>query len=526
MRKLESVLGPFSLVTGALGLAALLVSGLLYILLPEIRDASRTLFGISLVLMVFFILGSFEDAKRTLMARQARYGTNTMIMVVAFIGITGAINFIAANNHKRFDLTASGQFTLSRQTTNVLKSLGQDVKVVGFYPADPQYQTMRQEAENRLKEYTFYTDKLSYEFVDPDEKPSVARQYEVRNYGTVVFESGERRKQIFGNGEQDFTGAILSVTGTEQLKVYFLGGHGEHDLAGNEGRSFSLANEGLLADNYAVRMVNLSTDPKIPEDAALLIIAGPEKELLDKEIGPLEDYLLNGGKMLFMANPNIPKSWRNVLAKWGVKIEDGYVVDQLSFAYPDIATPAAQRNQYSLEQITKELPTTFFPGAAGIGAEVPQDDADRISATPLIVSSPQSWLEKGSGEPSFTSGEDVIGPLILALSVEAKAPIGGRPRVTSSQSSGSAEPTRFVVFADSDFASNEFFYSLGNGDLFLNTVNWLTSREELISIRPVPTDYRRIVVTQRAWNWILYSSVLFLPTAVLMIGGVAWWRRR
>lgn len=523
MRRLESILGPFSLATGGLGLAALLTSGLLYILLPEIRDASRTLFGLGLVLLVFFVLGTFEDVKRTLMARQARYGTNTLVMIAAFIGIASAINFIAANNHKRFDLTASGQFTLSLQTLNVLNSLEQNVKVVGFFPADPQYQIPRQEAENLLKEYTFHTNKLSYEFIDPDEKPAIARQYEVRNYGAIVFESGERRKQIFGTGEQDFTGSILNVTGREQLKIYLLVGHGEHDISSTDGRGFSRAREGLAADNYEVRIVNLSTEPKVPDDAALLIIAGPEKELLDKEIAPLEAYLLNGGKMLFMANPNLPGSWKGILAKWGVKIEDGYVVDQLSFAYPDIATPAAQTNQYYFEQITKDLPTTFFPGAAGVGTEVPQDDADRISATPLIESSTQSWLEKGSGEPSFTSGQDLRGPLILALSVEATAPIGGRP---GGSQSGSSDPTRFVVFSDSDFASNEFFYSLGNSDLFLNTANWLTAQKDLISIRPRPTDYRRIVVTQRAWNWILYSSVLFLPTAVLMIGGVAWWRRR
>ncbi|MSQ15845.1 MAG: hypothetical protein EXR50_08290 [Dehalococcoidia bacterium] len=524
MHRLESVLGPFSLVTGGLGLAALVVSGLIYVLLPEIRDTASALFGLSLVLAVFFILGSFEDVKRALVARQARYGTNTLVMVVAFIGIAGAINFISANNHKRFDLTASGQFTLSRQTLSVLKSLDQEVKVVGFFPSDPQYQETRMQGENLLKEYTFHTDKLSYEFIDPDEKPAVARQYEARSYGAIVFDSGARRKQVVSSGEQEFTGAILNVTGKEQPRVYVLSGHGEHDVLNADARGLSLANDGLGADNYQVQSINLATEPKIPEDAAILIIAGPQKELLDQETGPIQDFLLSGGKMLIMVDPNLPPGWRNILAMWGVRIEDGYIVDQTSYAYPDIATPAAQRNQYYFEQITKDLSTTFFPGAAGIIPAVPPNDSDRVKIAPLMESSPQSWLEKGSGEPRFTGSEDIPGPLPLALLVEASAPIGGRPQGAAPLKPG--DTTRIVVFSDSDFASNEFFYSLGNSDLLLNTVNYLTSKEELISIRPKPTDFRRIIVTQRAWNWILYSSVLFLPAAVLMIGGVSWWRRR
>ncbi|MBM2826131.1 MAG: transp aux protein [Dehalococcoidia bacterium] len=522
MRGLQSILGPFSLITGTLGLAAIVLSALLYLLLPELQDANRTLLGVGLILLTIFFLGAFEQVKAALMARQARYGTNVTVMVIAFVGIGVAVNFVAANNPKRFDVTASRQFTLARQTVNILKSLDKPIKVTGFFTPDPPGQASQQGAENLLKEYAYYSGgKISYEFIDPEAKPAVAREYEIRDYGALVFDYDGRRRQVLGIGEQDFTGAILSITGKEQKKIYFLSGHGEHDPEGSEGNGYSQADQGLRADNYNVGIVDISVASRIPDDAAVLIVAGPQKDLVEREMAPLENYILRGGRVLFMVDPNPPASWRNLLAKWGLKLEDGRIIDQRSFANPDVATPAAQRDQYYLTQITKDLATTFFPGAAGLSLDIPEDDRENISIVPMIVTSFLSWLETDSQQVAYNEGTDTRGPLPLAVTVEAKAPIGGRP-----QSASGAEVSRFVVFADSDFASNEFFYSLGNSDLFLNTVNWLAAQEELISIRPKPPEFRRIVVTQRAWNWILYSSILFLPGVVIMAGAVSWWRRR
>ena len=527
MKGLQSVLGPFSLVTGSLGLVAVLLSALLYLLLPEIQDANRSLLGIGLILLIIFILGAFEQVKSALLARQARYGTNVTVMVLAFVGIAAAVNFVAANNPKRFDVTASGEHTLARQTINILKALDKPIKVTGFFTPEPASQASQQSAENLLKEYAYYSGgKVSYEFVDPDAKPAVAREFEIRDYGALVFDYEGRRRQVFGIGEQDFTGAILNATGKEQKKVYFLSGHSEHDSGSSAGNGYSQAEQGLRSDNFSVGTVDLSIASNVPDDAAVLIVAGPQKDLLDPEAAALEKFLVGGGRTLFLLDPNPPASWRTLLAKWGLKLQDGHIIDQRSFANPDVGTPAAQRDQYYFNQITKDLATTFFPGAAGLSWEIPEDDRENIAIAPIIETSFQSWLETDSQQVAFDEGKDKRGPLPLAVTVEARAPIGVRPQGSSTAAGGGAESARFVVFADSDFASNEFFYSLGNSDLFLNSVNWLGAQEELISIRPKPPEFRRIVVTQRAWNWVLYSSILFLPGMVILAGGVAWWRRR
>lgn len=221
-----------------------------------------------------------------------------------------------------------------------------------------------------------------------------------------------------------------------------------------------------------------------------------------------------------------------MLARWGVVVKNGRVVDQAVFVQPDVTTPAVQGNQYIFSQITKDIAASFFPGAAGMDIAIPDDDKDHVFVSPLAITSFQSYLETNPDSVSFDEADDPLGPLPLVLTVEATKPIGQRPPRSSAQASatGSQEPevkpTRMVVFADSDFASNEFFYSLGNSDLLLNSINWLTAQEELISIRPKPAEFRRLVIRQRDWNVILYSTVAFWPLIVLLGGVYAWWRRR
>ncbi|MBI2886869.1 MAG: GldG family protein [Chloroflexi bacterium] len=518
---LRSFLGLYSLVTGGMALLALLLAGVIFLFFPELQATARVLLAITLLLLALFVVGAYSDVKTSVLARQTRYGTNTGVMVLAFLSIAAIVNYISADNHRRFDITAGGQYTLARQTLTVLHGLKDPVKVVGFFTRDAFAQSSREQAENLLSEYRYQSSKISFEFIDPEEKPGIARQYEVRDNGALVFESGGRRKQLFGIGEQDFTGAILNVTGVEQLKVYFLVGHGEHDTEAPAADGISLAKQGLVSDNYQVLNLSLASVDKVPDDSALLIVAGPKRPFLDRELGLLNDYLDRGGKALFLVDPNPLPELRRVLARWGVNVKEGSVVDQAVFVNPDVTTPAVQGNQYVFSQITKDLAASFFPGAAGLEISVPEPDRDHVTVQPLAITSPRSFLETDKERIAFDEGQDQRGPLPLVLTVEANKPIGQRPSQPAS-----AEGTRLVVFADSDFITNEFFYSLGNSDFFLNSVNWLTAQQELISIRPKPPEARRLVITQQAWNFIFYSTIALLPLVVLLVGGVVWWRRR
>ncbi|MBI4496280.1 MAG: GldG family protein [Chloroflexi bacterium] len=527
MGTLRAALAGPAPVVGVLAVLVLAAAGVLYLLLPELQLAAQALAGLGLVLLLVFVVGAYDLVKTALLGRQARYGTNTLVMTVAFIGIAGLANFLGAHYHQRLDTTASGQYTLSQHTRAVLKGLQGQVHVVGFFvKRDPIAVASQEQAENLLREYAFYTDKISYEFVDPEEKPAIAKQYEIRDFGALVFTYEGRKHQTFGLQEQDFTGAILNVTGVEQKRVYFLAGHGEADIESAEETGLQLARDGLQADNYRIEKLDLTVTPAVPENAAVLVVAGPKKPLQPSELRAIETYLTQGGKAMFLLDPDPPQELQQLLGKWGLIFREGTVIDTVTYAQPDVRTPAVQRDQYLLTQITKDLDTTFFPGATGIFVDLPEPDREYLAITPLAHTSFQSWqtvAARTEGVPNFSEG-DTFGPLVLAVQVEATAPRGGKPLVPSTRDGPKA--TRLIVVGDTDFATNKYFYSLYNSDLFLNSVNWLGAQEELISIRPKPPEFRRLIITQRGWDWIVYSSIVFLPAVVLLAGGVVWWQRR
>ncbi len=523
-------LAQYSLVMGALAIVSLVLASLIYVFLPEIDFSGQILLGFSTIFLLLFIIGAYSEVRAGVTSRQTRYGTNTGLMLVAFIGIMAMLNVVAAQNRIRWDMTAGGQYTLARQTITVLNELKDPIKVIGFFTANPALLGSRDQAQNLLTEYRVQSNLITYEFVDMEEKPGVARQYGVTQAGTMVFAQGDRRKLVLSVSEQDFTGAILNVTGTAQPVIYFIVGHGEHDLLSKENSGYSFVRDGLIADNYLVFPINLSSMTSIPDDAALLVIAGPKRAFLPPEIAMINEHLDDNGKLLFLADPGLPEEFAPALARWGIAIQDGSLIDGASFVQPDMTTPAIQGNQYVPSVITREIAATFFPGAIGMTVDIPEDDNDHVFVTALAISTFQSYLEKTPSTLEFDVDVDEFGPFPLALSVEASKPIGQRPDNPTITADGTPDLgetyTRLLVFADSDFASNEFFYSLGNSDLFLNSVNWLTEQEQLISIRPKPAAFRRLVVTQRDWNVILYTTVGFWPMMVLLGGAFAWWRRR
>ncbi len=78
----------------------------------------------------------------------------------------------------------------------------------------------------------------------------------------------------------------------------------------------------------------------------------------------------------------------------------------------------------------------------------------------------------------------------------------------------------------SNWVANFFLGFNGNRDLFLNMMNWLSSDEDLISIRPKEPQDRRLTMSARQMTMVFYESVLMIPLAIVIIGVGVWWRRR
>lgn len=507
----------FSGIIAALGLLVLLVGLVVMLLLPNIRYAAWGIIALGMLLLAAAFVIDFRRVRSALTGRRGLFSTGTTVMASVSIGIVLLVNAISVSNYQRFDITGVAQFTLTSQTKEVLSQLEIPVQALCFFtPQDPY--GVGGYATDLLTVYQDYTDQLSVEFIDPDEHPDQARQYGIMEYQTVVFEGQDGRRlvavgEIVEEAEHAFTSAILEVTGTVQKRIYFLTGHGESSI----NLDYSFAREGLRDNLYWVGTLDLLRTPEIPGDCAALVIAAPRKSLTSDEVEIIKRYLESGGRALILINPGCPQEIQQLLSAWGVGIEDGTVIDRTSCVAPSMDSPSVPRTRNLFG-----MSITYFPGATAV---IPEEGVvENIEMVALVWTSKDSWLERDldpNEEPEFDVGIDRQGPLALGVLIGGAAIDEAEEELTQED-----EGTRLVVFGDSDFASNEHFYNGNNGDLFLNSVNWLAQGTELVTIHRKVLPFRRLVVGPEVVDFIKYSSAVVLPFLVLVAGAIVWWRRR
>ena len=538
--------GFWSFVTAVVGIVALIAGGAMYFTVEELREFSVTVIVIGIVLVFLALVLSPRAIAIFLVGRQGRYGSNIVVLTIAFFIIMLLVNFLLFQNPTRVDVTATRIFTLSDQTVQIMDGLDGLVRANAFFvPSDTRSETARQQAEDLLNEFTRRSNMFSYRFVDPELQRSVAQQYGVTSFPAIVFEDLEEGtlQEVQSFTEQDFVTSILIVTGAEQKIVYYLTGHDEAGstrdvLSGaiDEDNGLDFAINGMQRDNYRVLPLNLKQDAAVPDDAALIVIAGPRKDLDAEEFAALDAYLKGGGRMIALFDPTTPDTFNFLVAQWGIllatKDPDTSVPLSIADAVSNVAgeelTPLLQKAnvQYSTSTspttqgipIADQIDVTFFPEVTAVDRLIPPEETPPfVRIMPIAMTTPASWLESNTEEVNFDPGEERLGPFPVAVVVEATGTIDESLRHPT---------TRFVVFGDSDFAKNKFFASSDNADFFLNSVNWLADDYELISIRPKVFPFRELVVTTRERDFIKWSSWFVPPVIMLIIGAVVWWRRR
>jgi ABC-type uncharacterized transport system involved in gliding motility auxiliary subunit len=514
----------FGLPVAAVGVIALAASVVLFLIRGNRVDLwVELLLALGVLGLIGYVLLEPDTVRQILTGRTARYGSNAFIFSVAFIGIVVVLNFLGTRHDRRFDLTASGQFSLAPQTIQILANLEQPVKVTAYMT---QSYFDRVQAEDLLKEYQVRgAGHFEYEIIDPEAKPGLARQAGITQDGTLVFTAGARQQNVTSVSEQDFTSAILKVTRDTQKKVYFLTGNGERSPDGTDQTSYSLVKQWLEQDNYQVGTLNLAITDTLPADLTVLVVADPQKPLLPDEKTRLNSYLVKGGRLMVLLNPRSPADdWNELLKPWFVEFATDFVVDPASSFPGDPATPIVAR--YPFNPIARNLAMTIYPGSRSVEqvGTPPQDSQVTVDA--LAQTSDQSWgITNLTGQQlRVDPTTDKKGPLNLAMAVESPAILGSEEAKTAKSTK-----TRLVVFGNADFVADGFVNQVrgtGNADLFVNAVNWLAEEEELISIRPKQPDQRTIQLTGTTANLIAYSTIIFLPLAVILAGAGVWWRRR
>lgn len=499
-----------------LGLASLLVSVAWYAI-NQLVDVGVTV-GIALAI-IFFVTGYAIDPERVkdwLRGRQAKYGSNALILSIAVIGIFAVINFIVYDNPKQWDLTEDQEYTLSPETRAILAELPEQVNLIGFYT--PSVSASRDNIRPLLDQFQIHgAGKLIYYFIDPLENPFMAEQYGVARDATLVIAYGDSSEVVEFASEQRIAEALIRLMNPGERQIYYLAGHAERDFESTEEFGYSRVSSALQARNYAIAELNLIVDAQIPSDTALLLIAAPQDRLTEGEVELIKDYLAGGGSLIILSEPGLNTGgeedlFENYLTTdWGIELRDDFVVD-LTSSLPLSGISA----QYAVHPITEDIQNlvTFFPSIRSVRfSEISEGPINRVE---LVRTSERSWGESDlqsfneQGELEYNEESDTLGPLVLVATAE-----------------NTEQSARIVVFGDSDFASNGFFFELGNGDLLINSVDWAVGNDQLISLTSNPPTQRFVVPPSNQAIWIILILTLFvIPGSVILFGVYIWWQRR
>lgn len=471
-------------------------------------------------------------------------------VLLAFVALV-MVNDLSRRYYVRWDMSASPYYSLSDKTRGLLGSLHGTVRATVFF--DDRH-ALYGDIRNLLDEYEYVSRDLEnltllVEYVDPRRDLSrareIVRRYDLVEPNQVVFEMEGRRKYVKPEevaeyevvrdgmsgyrrlagfkGEQAFSSAIQSISEARAPVVYFLKGHGEHDLEDYAGAAgYASLARAVRRDNIELRTLYLAAQSGVPPDCAALIVAGPDRRFSRVEIEWLTDYLAGDGRMLLLLNPATETGLEPLLAEWGVRLGNDVVVGWTLTGRELVV------KDYGAHPVTKRfqgLQTVFYtprsvePLTVTAGGD--EEPADRPRVSVLAMNTKEGWAESDLAQrpPVFDEGVDRRGPVSIAVAVE---------RGVVRELDMTLRPTRMIVVGDSYFVSNGALKTGvgGNLDFFLSALNWLLEREALLAIAPKASHVLRLEMSRgelRRAGWLIVGAV---PGAAALAGLVIWMRRR
>jgi ABC-type uncharacterized transport system involved in gliding motility auxiliary subunit len=457
----------------------------------------------------------------SLSQRQARFGATAGLYTIVIIGILAAINWLAQNPrfNKTFDTTANKRFTLSDETKKVVASLKEPATIT-FFDRPSGFGS----AQALLDRYRNLSSKIQVQYIDYQKQPTLTRSYGVRSRGSAFVEVGGRREEAKAMTEEGITGAFVKVLKGVRT-VCVVKGSGERPLDSPNGDGLSNFKNLLQRDNYETKAITLIDKTAVPSECSVTVVAGPQNDYTPNEVSALKHYVENGGRALILLDPPINfgrehiaenNGLADMLSKWGATPVKDLVLEQNPMGQIfGLGAETPLVSDYQSHPIVNDLKDHVTGFQVSRSIEVKNGDKTTVSKL-FSTSDAAIATTTLNKQPESLSGPDIKkGPFTLGAAGNYDT---GKP----------SNPGRFVVVGNASFVSDGpvGVAFQANRDLALNTINWLSSDEELISIRPKEADNRTFNATNRQMAIFQYTDIFAIPLMIIVIGVAIYLKRR
>ncbi|MBU5355850.1 GldG family protein [Paenibacillus barcinonensis] len=455
--------------------------------------------------------------------------TNSTVLSVAVIGIFILLTlFLNSLGGFQLDLTSNKQYTLSDQSLTAIKNVKDDVNILVLTVENANNTVLNREVADMVQEYTKRNSKLKLKQYNLTQEPALASKYGITG-SSIVLEQGDRHKVIDiaslftangdgSDGSYQFTGeekltqALMNLSSTQTNKMVFLTGHEELSL-----NQMSTLRSALEQNNITTEELQLNQAGKVPEDTDVLAIIGPQRDLSDAELKEIRTYMSKGGKLFISLGfaEDMKSSWKNIdalIADYGVVDEHAVMVDnkQASTMGPLWVVP-----EYGSHAITDKLAQNKLYPMLSLSIALTSKEQDKYTLSPLMHSSDDSYGETNiagllQNETNNDKDADVQGPVELGYAADTK---DGKPKA--------------VILGTSIFMQDSQISNGGNRDFILNTVNYLSEKQDGLTIRPrVQAGYEVAYLNGQQARTIFFAAIVAFPLVFVIIGVLLWWRRR
>ena len=437
------------------------------------------------------------------------------IFVTLLLIAVGLLGMLSNRHSVQFDWTSNQRNTLSSSSIDLLKTLEQPVEVTVYVQDDD---TVHAAVTEILQRYQREKDDFTFRLINPDIDFDSAKQDGVERYGQIIIKYNDNREIVSSLSEQTISNALLRLSRPGGRKVIFLKGHGERSISDDDNTSYNTFAAEFESKGFTLEAQNLLLST-FPPDTSVLVIAAPDRALLQGEVDHIKTYIDDGGNLLWMMDPGDMQNMGELADLLGIRFQPGIIVDNninlrntLRIQHPAmipvldyLSHPVTENIQYN----------TLFPISRGI-----EQVGDRFNGTRIVQSLPQSWSETSalSDEIVFEpDNDDTRGPIGIVMALE---------RDLAEDNNRDKASQRIIVTGDSDFRANSYIGAGANLSLGMNIINWLAGDDDLIAVEQKQAPDTRLELDDTEIMLIGTGYFIILPATLILSGVVIWMRRR